>query len=178
MSSKSPTIFLNVGKAQKKINTGTTLAFNVETPRRGVSVSTRKLRTQKGKTATFYSKVLLIVRKIPKGKILTYGQVATLAGVPRAARIVGGILHHSGIRKKLPWQRVINSQGKISTYRVGFGEHQRRLLEDEGVVFNRSGAVNLKKHQWHPSDALMKKFQMSDELSNKIKYLTEGFHRN
>jgi len=117
---------------------------------------------------TFPNKVFKIVRCIPRSKVLTYGQVATLAGVPRGARIVGGLLYQSGPTDKLPWQRVINAQGKISTYRVGMGEEQRRLLEQEGLVFNPEGAVDLKKYQWWPKPGQLKRFTVDEELAWRI----------
>jgi methylated-DNA-protein-cysteine methyltransferase-like protein len=116
----------------------------------------------------FRKKVLEIIGGIPRGKVLSYGQVATLAGVPRAARIVGGILHHEGMEKNLPWQRVLNAQGGLSTYRVGFGEEQRRLLEQEGVVFNASGFLDLKKYQWVPPDRKLKQWKISEETAYRI----------
>jgi methylated-DNA-protein-cysteine methyltransferase-like protein len=112
--------------------------------------------------------VLAVIRKIPRGKVLTYGQVAAIAGVPRASRIVGGILFHSGLEKGMPWQRVINAQGKISTYRVGMGDEQRRLLESEGLKFNRQGAVDLKKHQWRPPLSFMRKFEVDEETAWRL----------
>jgi methylated-DNA-protein-cysteine methyltransferase related protein len=102
-------------------------------------------------TDNFRERVLAIVRRIPRGKVLTYGQVAILAGVPRAARIVGGILFSLGPRSRLPWQRVINFRGGISTYRVGSGDRQRELLEREGLRFDRRGCVDLKTSQWVPN---------------------------
>lgn len=116
----------------------------------------------------FAEKVFVIVKKIPRGKVLTYGQVATLAGVPRAARIVGGVLFQQGRERKLPWQRVINAQGKISTYRVGCGEEQRRLLEKEGLEFNKNDATQLKRYQWWPSEKLIKTFELDEELAWRI----------
>lgn len=102
-------------------------------------------------SSSFVLRVLKIIQKIPRSKILTYGQVATIAGSPRASRIVGGILFRQGPDSDLPWQRVINSQGKISTYRVGSGERQRTLLEREGIQFRRDGSIDMKKHQWWPT---------------------------
>jgi len=102
----------------------------------------------------------MIVRMIPRGKILSYGQVATIAGSPRASRIVGGVLHRQGPFSGIPWQRVINSQGKISTYRVGFGERQKALLEKEGVKFRRDGSVDLKKFQWWPTVQQVDKWKL------------------
>jgi methylated-DNA-protein-cysteine methyltransferase-like protein len=111
------------------------------------------MHTPKTKTSpgNFRDRVLAVVRRIPRGRVLTYGQVAILAGVPRAARIVGGILFSLGSRSRLPWQRVINFKGGISTYRVGSGERQKELLRQEGLRFDRKGHVALKKHQWVPT---------------------------
>lgn len=116
----------------------------------------------------FSEKVYGIIRHIPKGKVLTYGQVATLAGVPRAARIVGGLLYQSGIEKRLPWQRVINSRGKLSTYRVGMGETQKRLLEKEGIKFAQDGSLNLKRHQWWPPQGKLTRWEVSEEVVFQI----------
>jgi len=115
--------------------------------------------------ASFNDKVLKIVRRIPKGKLLTYGQVAAMAGSPRAARIVGGILFRLGPDSRLPWQRVVNAQGGISTFRVGSGERQTALLKAEGLRFNRAGRINLKLYQWVPSARLLKDFEVKDELA-------------
>ena len=116
----------------------------------------------------FSEKVFTIIRKIPKGKVLTYGQVATLAGVPRASRIVGGLLFQQGLEKRLPWQRVINAQGKLSTYRVGMGTEQKRLLQAEGIRFNRGGVIDLKQYQWWPSAKQMHHWEVSEETAFRI----------
>ena len=80
----------------------------------------------------------------------TYGQIATLIGSPRAARQVGMVLF--GLRdseaEAIPWQRIINAQGRISTYKVGHGELQKALLESEGVVFDPEGRVDLAIFGW------------------------------
>jgi methylated-DNA-protein-cysteine methyltransferase-like protein len=96
-----------------------------------------------------------IVKQIPPGKVATYGQVASLVQLPdgispqdyRAfgARWVGRAM--ASCPSDVPWQRVINSQGKISLSGSS-AETQRRLLEEEGVVFDDRGRVNLKKYQW------------------------------
>jgi methylated-DNA-protein-cysteine methyltransferase-like protein len=99
----------------------------------------------------FYTHVYRLVAQVPKGKVVTYGQVAALVGAPRAARAVGMALRYlpRELSQKVPWQRVINSSGGISirgdVIRV---EEQRWLLENEGVKFDRSGKVDLKKHCW------------------------------
>ncbi len=92
-----------------------------------------------------------MVKKIPKGKVSTYGRVAILLGKPRGARAVGYAL--SSLKKhelrEIPWQRVINSQGKISFKGDVFRANlQRKLLEKEGIHFNTDGQIDLKKYGW------------------------------
>jgi len=80
---------------------------------------------------------------------MTYGQLALLAGGAGNARQVGFIMN--GLAEgALPWHRVINAQGRISTYKVGFGDTQRALLEAEGVAFDESGRCDLDRLQWWP----------------------------
>ena len=98
----------------------------------------------------FYQRVVRLIRSIPRGKVATYGQIAEYAGNPRAARQVSYILHSSSERENLPWQRVINSKGRISM-KPGRGyELQKKLLEDEGIVFDEEDAVDLKRFLWRP----------------------------
>jgi methylated-DNA-protein-cysteine methyltransferase related protein len=127
-------------------------------------------RKNKSKNTNFRQRVLSIIQKIPRGKVLTYGQVATIAGIPRAARMVGGVLFGQGSRSRIPWQRVINARGGLSTYRVGFGEKQKALLEGEGIHFNSAGLLDLKTYQWRPSPQLLKKFGIDDNLVASIKF--------
>ena len=101
-------------------------------------------------TSPFHKKVVAMIKKIPKGKVATYGKIAAYAGNPRAARQVVRTLHSSSVKEKLPWHRVINSQGKISLP-VGNGyELQKALLESDGVVFGLGDKVDLKKYLWAP----------------------------
>jgi methylated-DNA-protein-cysteine methyltransferase related protein len=93
-------------------------------------------------TQAFRERVLELIGKIPVGLVMTYGQLAEVAGMPRHARAVGDILHG------LPWWRVINASGKISTYKVGTGELQRGLLEREGVEFDANGKIKLEAYRW------------------------------
>lgn len=92
-----------------------------------------------------------LVACIPKGQVATYGQLARILGFPRRARHVGFALGHLQEGSNVPWQRVINSQGRIS-----FPEHspryhyQRLLLEEEGVVFSEKGRINLRQFGWQP----------------------------
>lgn len=98
----------------------------------------------------FRSTILRLVRAIPEGRVATYGQIAELAGHPGAARQVGMVLR--GLKEHdqaVPWQRVINAQGGISTYKIGAGELQRALLEHEGIVFAPNGTCDLDRYRWH-----------------------------
>ena len=103
-----------------------------------------------GVERNFYERVIKLIRSIPEGKVATYGQIADYAGNPRAAREVAYILHSSSEKENLPWQRVINSRGQISL-KPGHGyEMQKRLLEDEGVVFEDGGRVDFDRFLWQP----------------------------
>jgi methylated-DNA-protein-cysteine methyltransferase related protein len=101
----------------------------------------------------FRDLVLSLVRAIPPGRVATYGQIARLAGHPRAARQVGGVLYGLRAGEDVPWQRVVNAAGGLSTYRVGSGELQRALLEREGVAFGPDGRLDLSRYRWQPDDA-------------------------
>lgn len=101
----------------------------------------------------FYEAVYRLVRQIPRSRVMTYGQIATLLGCPRAARAVGYAMHASGNLPDVPWQRVINSRGRISARtEVERPLLQRMLLETEGVVFDEDGACDLKLYLWEPPD--------------------------
>lgn len=97
----------------------------------------------------FTVRVIAAIRKIPKGKVATYSQVASLAGKPNAARGVVWILHSSSSKEGLPWHRVLNSKGRIS-FPEGSLEYrtQRKLLEKEGVEFSPEGDIDLPSFQW------------------------------
>lgn len=100
--------------------------------------------------ATFRERVVAIVRAIPEGRVATYGQVALLAGAPRAARQVGGVLQRHAEREALPWQRVVNASGGISTHKIGAGQLQEALLRAEGVEVGPEG-VDLGRYGWRPA---------------------------
>jgi len=101
---------------------------------------------------TFFHTVAARLKKIPRGKVATYGQIAALAGNPRAARQVAWVLHSASDKEKLPWQRVINSQGGISLPRYGGYELQRALLVKEGVKFDAADRIDLVRFQWKPKE--------------------------
>lgn len=106
--------------------------------------------------AAFRRRVLEQVAAIPKGWVMTYGEVARHVGRPGTARQVGGVLF--GLSQSeadlVPWHRVVNAQGRLSTYKVGSGELQRALLEAEGVVFDASGRLELKRYGFSPGSTL------------------------
>jgi methylated-DNA-protein-cysteine methyltransferase related protein len=105
--------------------------------------------------------ILAAVRRIPRGKVCTYGSVAEVAGLPRRARLVGTVLRQTAARG-LPWYRVINAGGRIS-FPVGSDAYarQRHKLEAEGVVF-AGGRVDLRRYGWPARDERL------DELLWKI----------
>jgi methylated-DNA-protein-cysteine methyltransferase-like protein len=97
---------------------------------------------------TFSSNVIKLIKAIPKGKVVTYGFIAMLAGNPRGSRGVGWLLHSCTQSHKLPWHRVIKSGGKSSFPETSDTYHlQKNLLEKEGVMF-LNGRVDLKKYLW------------------------------
>lgn len=99
---------------------------------------------------TFHSRAVRYIQRIPKGRVVTYGQIATLAGEPRSARQVVRILNSSWKKEKLPWHRVINRNGRISLPPGGGYELQKSLLEKEKVVFGPDDTIDLKRFLWKP----------------------------
>ncbi len=100
---------------------------------------------------TFKEAVILYVKKIPKGKVVSYGQVAAVCGHPRAARQVGGILKSLDISSvSIPWWRVINNQGVISIKGnwTATKELQRDLLKRDGIKIEKDFKINIEKYRW------------------------------
>lgn len=91
-----------------------------------------------------------VVSRIPRGRVATYGQVARLAGLAGQARLVGYALHALPAGTRVPWQRVVNAQGVISTP-PPHNAAQRRLLEREGIRFDARGRIALASFQWRPT---------------------------
>jgi methylated-DNA-protein-cysteine methyltransferase-like protein len=103
--------------------------------------------------ASLKDKVYALVKKIPKGKVSTYGDLAAFAGHPRGAREVGWALNALPADTELPWWRVINSQGKISPRSgddLGAIEHQATPLRKDKVSISKEGKIDLTKHRWKP----------------------------
>lgn len=102
----------------------------------------------------FTERVIQIIRSIPAGKVMTYGQVAAAAGNPRGARQISRILHSMSKKYELPWHRIINVQGGISTPTNADqkGINQREMLAIEGVEFGLDGKVDLAMYRWFPNE--------------------------
>jgi methylated-DNA-protein-cysteine methyltransferase-like protein len=99
----------------------------------------------------YRERVFGIVRRIPPGRVMTYGQLAELLGEGYTARTVGFVMHSAG--EDDPWHRVINAQGKCSTGRVVLPpDKQRRMLEAEGVEFDARERCDLGRYRWTPEE--------------------------
>jgi methylated-DNA-protein-cysteine methyltransferase-like protein len=105
-------------------------------------------------SANYRERVYEIVRRIPKGRVMTYGQIAEILGEGYTPRTVGFVMHAAD-EEKTPWQRVINSQGGCSTTRVILPkDKQQRMLEAEGVAFDARGRCDLGRYRWTPEEVL------------------------
>lgn len=94
--------------------------------------------------------ICAVIRRIPRGWVATYGQVAAMAGMPRRARLVGRILQRLPPAIKIPWHRVVNAKGEVSysLSRNGGDVVQRRLLEKEGIEFDDNNRLDLERCRW------------------------------
>ena len=103
------------------------------------------------KTPSSYARIYAVVRRIPRGRVLSYGQVAELAGLPGAARQVGYAMAALRLGERVPWQRVVNAHGEVSARAEPGPERlQRLLLEREGVRFDAAGRIALTRFGWRP----------------------------
>lgn len=101
-----------------------------------------------------HARIHAVVRRIPRGRVATYGQIAELAGLGRQPRLVGYALAALPDDAPVPWHRVVNAQGRVSPRATpGADRLQRALLEREGVRFDRSGRLDLERHRWRPRRA-------------------------
>ncbi len=96
----------------------------------------------------FTEQVIDIIRAIPKGKVMTYGQIAATAGSPRGARQVVRILHTMSDKYELPWHRVINAKGEIAITEDESRFLQKILLEEEGITPNEDGRIDLSIYRY------------------------------
>tara|TARA_R110001592_G_scaffold263501_3_gene528817 strand:+ start:950 stop:1306 length:357 start_codon:yes stop_codon:yes gene_type:complete len=113
----------------------------------------------------FYDAVYTLVRDIPSGRVMTYGQIATILGAPRAARAVGYALRALEEGSDVPWQRVINSRGGVSARGdSGRPSLQYELLDEEGVLFGADDRCDLAVFRWEPDEPETYHFTPTDEL--------------
>jgi len=100
--------------------------------------------------SSFKQRVLKIISVIPKGKVMSYGQVAAMAGSLRAARQVGGILRHYEGSEEFPWWRVVNNAGRISIKGnfIATPAFQKQMLEGEGVVVDKDYSLDMEKYRY------------------------------
>ncbi len=101
-----------------------------------------------------YARIYAAVARVPRGRVATYGQIASVAGLPGHARMVGYALSALGEGSRVPWHRVVNAAGRISLRSDGrpMDEIQRFLLEKEGVRFGDTGSIRLARFQWKADD--------------------------
>lgn len=99
----------------------------------------------------YRERVYKLVRRIPRGRVMTYGQIAEILGDGYTARTIGFVMHGSG--DNTPWHRVINARGACSTGRIVLPEDkQQRLLEAEGVEFDKNRRCSLERYVWIPKE--------------------------
>jgi methylated-DNA-protein-cysteine methyltransferase-like protein len=103
-------------------------------------------------TGKGHERIYSVVRRIPRGRVATYGQVARLAGLPGHARQVGYALAALSEANDVPWHRVLNAEGRVSPRKEpGWDNVQRQLLAREGVDFDAAGRTSLTRYQWRAS---------------------------
>lgn len=116
----------------------------------------------------FKEKIYQITKTIPKGKVASYGQVALMAGIPRAARQAGWVLNKLE-DNSIPWWRVVNNQGKISIKGNKYSAlEQKSLLESEGIPINKALTFDIKKYRYIPTNKEIKKLELDQELLDKL----------
>jgi methylated-DNA-protein-cysteine methyltransferase-like protein len=137
--------------------------------RRGPRVDSRAAERALSETEGYRERVYEIVRRIPEGRVMTYGQIAEMLGEGYTARTVGFVMH-SADEETTPWQRVINAQGACSTGRVILPEDkQQRMLESEGVNFDARGRCDLNLYRWIPEEEeAARRKQEQDEAQQSL----------
>lgn len=111
--------------------------------------SRRKSRESSKAAPSTHDRIYVAVRRIPKGRVATYGQIAEAAGLPRQPRLVGYALHALPSSTTVPWHRVVNARGMVSIRSDGAASlSQRLLLEREGITFDARGRLSLQRFGW------------------------------
>ncbi|MBR0426431.1 MAG: MGMT family protein [Clostridia bacterium] len=102
---------------------------------------------------TAFSRIYAVVKRIPRGTVATYGQIARLAGNPRWSRVVGYALHVNPDPEGIPCYRVVNRNGGLApAFAFGGLQVQEQLLREDGVGFRPDGTVDLDRFQWRPNE--------------------------
>jgi methylated-DNA-protein-cysteine methyltransferase related protein len=114
------------------------------------NVSRASATRSDGGAPSTYARVYAVVRRVPAGRVATYGQIARVAGLGQHARMVGYALAALPNGTTVPWHRVINARGMVSPRRSGDSVSQRLRLEREGVRFDARGRVALSRQGWQP----------------------------
>ena len=96
----------------------------------------------------FREQVYNLISEVPRGRVVTYGQVAALCGSPRAARIVGSLAHFGP--PELPWHRLVNKKGGLAAGYYGGRSAQKARLEDEGIQVDEDFRVDVERLIWYP----------------------------
>jgi methylated-DNA-protein-cysteine methyltransferase related protein len=117
----------------------------------------------------FTARVKAVLRAIPRGRIVSYGQVAQLAGNPGASRQVVRILHTCAGPERLPWHRVLRKNGEIALPPGRGGEEQRARLEEEGVEFGFDDRVDLDRFAWRPRRAIKPVSKVAGQASSDVR---------
>jgi methylated-DNA-protein-cysteine methyltransferase-like protein len=100
----------------------------------------------------FTSEVIRLIKSIPRGKVATYGQIASLAGFYPSVRRVVWILHFCSNKEALPWHRVVNRRGTISLKPGAGYEKQKEMLKKEGIVFDERDRIDLERFLWEADE--------------------------
>lgn len=111
----------------------------------------------------FKKRVLHVIKLIPYGHVMSYGQIALIVGTPRAARQVGGILNNS--EESLPWWRVVNKVGEITIKgaKTADKELQRKLLKAEGIEVGEDFVLDINQYRFYPAETQLKKLELPEE---------------
>jgi methylated-DNA-protein-cysteine methyltransferase-like protein len=120
--------------------------------------------------STFKDTIHKIIRQIPDGSVASYGQVASYAGIPRAARQVGWILSQSSPQDNLPWWRVINNAGRLSIKGSTYAspELQQDYLEKEGVEITGGFNVDIERYRWQPKAKILRQLGLDEDYLDEL----------
>lgn len=126
--------------------------MKTRTTSRGSATPARRKKRSAAKPDSTRQRIYAVVRRVPRGKVATYGQIAELAGLEGQARQVGYAMAAVPSSSAVPWHRIINAQGRVSVRSAGSGSTiiQQQLLEREGVLFDGGGRVSLSRYRWKP----------------------------